>query len=1335
MINVKNELFDSFFNLIDDFAFVISNEGQIVKANQKAIETLGFTANQLESMNILNIHPEDLQLEVLKNFNDLMSGIREDCPIPLKAKDGTLYPVSTKVNKINFNEKQYLLSICKDLTEIAVANERFRVAFENNPSPMAISDALTNIYINVNNSFVDKFGYTKEEVLGKKVSDIFTNSYELQNREIFDDKMQHKKIDKKRIYYKKKDGSDFYGLFDAEVFESGGKKYIVSIIEDITSEHKLLEELKRNEIKWKFALESSDQGVWVWDLETNETEFSIKWKTMLGYRHDEIDGNLESWERLVHPDDRDKTHADIKSYLDNKTKFYENVHRLRCKDGTYKWIEDRGIITEWTDDRKPKVMIGTHRDITKEKLAEIELQKQKDELERFFTINLDLLCIADTNGNFLKTNKAWEETLGYTTDELNKSKFLDFIHPDDIEKTYKVMAELENTQNKLLKFVNRYKTKNGDYRYIEWRSHPYGDTLYGAARDVTERIISEEKLRKSAEDSAKLNDSISQMLEINEIQDVYQYITNHISEYIGDTISLCISINDNSTILESVSGLENKLLMKVIEASGFHPVGRKYKLQEHFRNIFKKGDLHHFEGGLYEFSSGDYPKKAIDLIEKIISIKDIYTIGINKNNSTIAAIHLFLLKNKALENNSYINSFVKQAGIVLQKKLLEIELKESEENYRAMFDGSSDAYFVFDDNVVIDCNKAACKLLLAEKNELIGMKPDEFSPEYQPNGRPSEEFAKEHIDFTYKNGSKNFEWVHRRFDGTEFWVEVYLTTLERQNKTFLFATWRDISDRKMAEKILLESDLLLRKLSAQLPGAIYQFRYHADGRNYIPFASENIWNIYEVSPDEVKEDASKVYERIHPDDILNVKNSILKSFASLDLWEADFRVILPQRGERWIHGVAKPEKLDDGSVIWHGYNYDITDRKNADLELLRVKEQYELAIKGTNDGIWDWDIENNKLYLSPKWKEIIGFKDSELQNAIDTFYAYIHFQDIERVKDKIIDFLENRIDKYEIEFRMNHKGGSVRWILAKAEALRRPNGKPYRMAGSHSDITERKQYQEEIEDLLEKSRITNELIESNLYQKNILVEELEEIRQELSQVICEKDKFFSIIAHDLLSPFNGFLGLTKVIVDDIDTMSTDEIRELVTILRDSANNIYDLLGNLLNWSRVQRGLIDYKPNNIQFGYLMESILNSQQSNIKLKSIKIINEISSDLSVYADYHIIHTVFRNLISNAIKFTRNHGTIWLKYELDIERNLLSVKIKDSGIGIPEKLLKNLFKIGEKTARNGTNDESSTGLGLILCKEYLELCGGEILIESEDGKGTEVTAKIPINEDSIQN
>ncbi len=281
-------------------------------------------------------------------------------------------------------------------------------------------------------------------------------------------------------------------------------------------------------------------------------------------------------------------------------------------------------------------------------------------------------------------------------------------------------------------------------------------------------------------------------------------------------------------------------------------------------------------------------------------------------------------------------------------------------------------------------------------------------------------------------------------------------------KEKLIESFVEITEKKATEELLIKSAELLKNLSRQIPGVIYQYKVNPDGNACFPFASENIYEVYEVQPHEVKTDASPVFKRLHPGDYENVVASISKSRENLTQWEAEYRVILPKKGERWLRGTANPEKLEDGSVLWHGYIFDYTEIKEIQLETEKAKKQFELAVAGTNDGIWDWDIKTNALFLSKRWKDMLGYEDHELKNHLYTFFQLVYAEDMPALDKYIQAYLSGKIQNYSIEFRMKHKDGSLKWILAKGEALRDRYGVPYRMAGSHSDITQRRQMEEQL---------------------------------------------------------------------------------------------------------------------------------------------------------------------------------------------------------------------------------------------------------------------------------
>ncbi len=229
----------------------------------------------------------------------------------------------------------------------------------------------------------------------------------------------------------------------------------------------------------------------------------------------------------------------------------------------------------------------------------------------------------------------------------------------------------------------------------------------------------------------------------------------------------------------------------------------------------------------------------------------------------------------------------------------------------------------------------------------------------------------------------------------------------------------------------------------------------------------------------------------------------------------------------------------------------------------------------------------------------------------------------------------------------------------------------------------------------------------------------------ISNINLQKDKFYSIIAHDLRGPFNGFLGLTELMAEDIDTMSNEEIKFASANMRSSAKNLFNLLENLLEWTRMEQNLVPFDPKEYPLESItLDSIITFHDIAEK-KEISIQTQIPSTLAVFADKNMFQAVIRNIVLNAIKFTPKKGTIAIR-ALENPNNI-TITIKDSGIGMHQDLINDLFKIDTKNNRVGTENEPSTGLGLILCKEFAEKHKGRIWAESEEGKGSTFHIRFP--------
>ena len=239
------------------------------------------------------------------------------------------------------------------------------------------------------------------------------------------------------------------------------------------------------------------------------------------------------------------------------------------------------------------------------------------------------------------------------------------------------------------------------------------------------------------------------------------------------------------------------------------------------------------------------------------------------------------------------------------------------------------------------------------------------------------------------------------------------------------------------------------------------------------------------------------------------------------------------------------------------------------------------------------------------------------------------------------------------------------------------------------------------------------------------ITDLKESEKKLKKLNVDKDRFISILSHDLKSPFNIILGFSEILINNLHQYSITRIGEYVNHINKATQNANNLLEDLLKWARVQQGNISFNPRKLIFANICEDIVKTLKPNADAKNIKINCSATNHLNVFADTDMLKTILRNLVSNAIKFTNNGGEINVSAG-QTDKNI-TITVSDNGMGISPEYLKKLFDISEVMTTKGTAQETGTGLGLLLCKEFTEKHGGEIWVKSQEGKGSEFYFTIP--------
>lgn len=432
----------------------------------------------------------------------------------------------------------------KKSEEVLIQSEaKFSKLFNSNPSLMAVISFPENKLTDVNAAFLETTGYSREEVIGKTGDELglFVDNDQLNQAWInfkLTGRMQNVELD-----VRKKDGTILNGLFSGEVIEYQGEKGFLNVMVDITKLKQAEENLRENQRllidskkRYDLALEGAEVGLWDWDMQTNQVYLSPLWKKMIGYEDYELENTFDTWKNRWYPEDVPVIEQAIDDYLQGRSKKYEITHRLLHKNGEWRWMMTRGGLIRDASGN-PVRWVGTTADVT----DLINEREKHAELQRFFDISPDLMAIVDPSAKIRKSNKAWFDILGYTEAEILSSRLMDNVHPDD--KKLALDQKLKaNEAQQISPYFNRYRSKNGAYRTIEWHAQTHDGWYYLTGRDITEKIITDQKLNNNL----VIRDSLVDILKINytSISDVLDRALKDVIFFTGSKLGYIFLYNE-----------------------------------------------------------------------------------------------------------------------------------------------------------------------------------------------------------------------------------------------------------------------------------------------------------------------------------------------------------------------------------------------------------------------------------------------------------------------------------------------------------------------------------------------------------------------------------------------------------------------------------------------------------------------------------------------------------------------------------------------------------------------------------------------------------------------
>jgi PAS domain S-box-containing protein len=444
----------------------------------------------------------------------------------------------------------------------------------------------------------------------------------------------------------------------------------------------------------------------------------------------------------------------------------------------------------------------------------------------------------------------------------------------------------------------------------------------------------------------------------------------------------------------------------------------------------------------------------------------------------------------------------------------------------------------------------------------------------------------------------------------------------------------------------------------------------------------------------------------------------------------------------------KKEVWKDGKVTWaishkmptydearniigtFGFTRDITERKKAEIVREALFSISEAAYTAADMNTLYQRIYEVIVTLMPAKNIYIAIYDEKTDLISFPYYRneFVPQPILRKPKKEITEYLM-RMDTItlldENKFKELNISGEIEVIETPPKILL---GAPLKVGGKTigvivlQDNENEKAYGEDEKEIL--IFITEQI--ANVIERKRNYDAIQKYAEELRQLNETKDKFFSIIAHDLRSPFQGFLGLTKGFAEEASTYSAEEFTQLSNAMHQMADNLFSLLNNLLEWAQMQKGAMSFQPKELTLSDLIAENVELIKGRSAQKGIAIINAVSDHVYAHADEKMINSILLNLLSNAIKFSNRNGTVTISTKRT-EDQMIEIAICDTGIGMQKNLVERLFRAGEKTGKKGTDGELSTGLGLLLCKEFVEKNGGRIWVESEKGVGSTFYFTLP--------
>jgi PAS domain S-box-containing protein len=881
-------------------------------------------------------------------------------------------------------------------------------------------------------------------------------------------------------------------------------------------------------------------------------------------------------------------------------------------------------------------------------------------------------------------NERFWTTLGYDPLEMPHlaSAWQDIINQDDLKLAIDNFNKHLSDPNHPYDQEVRYTHKNGSVVWIRCRGMAIRDEsgnpvrMLGVHQDISHQKHSEEKL-------VFLNKSITELLTIDNKKQLFECFIKSIKSIYPETIVLYVSVDEKrkDATLETIAGIENSVFKHLQKAVNGKIIGRQYSLSEKHLEIFRKGHFHNFNGSLADFSDNQFPDVGIKLIQKLLKINQVYTIGINKDDSLLGALHLITLNEKEIHDRDFLETYTAHFAALVDNLNIKTQLKESEVKFRTIFEYAPIMIDAFDKDEKCILWNRACENKLGYSLEEINQADNALALFY-----PDDATRKDVIKTISGEPDKKFrEWSPLTKNGkklSSLWANF------RISDEFVINIGIDITKRKETEEALRNSETRFKALHNASFGGI---TIHDKG-----VILECNKGLTEISGYDRKELIGMdglllIAEESRETVMNNINSGFEKPYEATGL---------RKNGEKY------PLRLEARQIPYQGKNVrvvefrDITEQKKTESELIDARKKAEESehkvrsmFENTQIGILYCDARGEILEINPVILDILGSQSEEETKKFNllSFKPLVDIGFSQNLKRCIEN--KQRISEDALYTSKWGKTVFMKYYLVPVVVEDKVVG----VWANLNNLTDLYNVQKELKDAKEKAEESDRL----------------------------KSAFLSNMSHEIRTPMNGILGFTELLKEP--GLTGDEQEKYIEIIRKSGERMLDTVNDIIDISKIDAGQMEVNSSQVNIKEEIHSLYEFFKEEAFTKGLNMYisdNLPSGNSIIQTDRIKVNSIISNLIKNAIKYT-DKGDITIL--CDKQDSQFFIRVSDTGIGISRDRIQSIFNRFEQADISDIHAREGSGLGLSISQAYTEMLGGTISVESKPGKGSTFTVSLP--------